>query len=491
MARTRSQAGSPSGALARLALLALLVAAARPAAAIEKLAYDGDPAPTTGGVYAFDTGSVQAYPSPARMDAEGRVYFSTPVAGGSVARGIFRSAGSTTQALVRTGDPAPDTGGGSFAAFSPLPGTVGAPLAVSGDGELVFYAQVSGGAAPSGVFATDGVTTRAVALEGGPAPGGGTWTSGPQPLAINRAGQVLLGASLDGALGLYVHAGSSVTAVAVTGGSAPGSGGGTYRINLPFADLNDAGDAVFVSKLDGGSSDAGLFLYAGGSVSALALEGDPAPGIPGAGFRCLPDAYCNLPCSSDFTHPAFGWPVLNEEGVVAVQGFAETGPGCLELADGIFLASGGTISPVAVRGGPAPAGLGSFRDFRVFSRLDLNRRAELAFAAVTEGATLEHGLFVRRAGGIEVVALARGVAPGTGGAAFDGFGISPTLDASGTRFAEIASTWDGQDLACGLFAFSAPAAVPALSGPARLAGGVALAGAACAVLWRRRRRRRP
>lgn len=464
-------------------LVALL---SRPASAAENLAYDGDPAPDTGsGVYAFDVDSVQVFPSPARMDAAGNVTFSTGVVGGSVSVGVFRTVGSTVTPLALPGDPAPDTGGGTFSEFSWAPGTVGVFFDVSGDGEVAFFAQVSGGTVASGAFASDGTTTRAVALEGGAAPGGGTWSGISAPLAINRSGEVLLGATLDGTFGLYVHSGSSLSTIAAQGGPAPGTGGATYRLNLfPFTDMNDDGEVAFVAKLSGGTTDAGLFLHSGGSVSALAVEGDPVPGIPGATFRCVLLPYCSFPCSNDFTHPAFGWPAMNEDGVVAFQGFAETGPSCGDEEDGIFLASGGTISPVAVAGGSAPAGLGTFRDFRFFSRIDLNRRAEVVFSAVTDGDTIESGIFVRRSSGIEVVKLGQGIAPGTGGAEFSGFGVSPTLDASGTRFAEIVSTWDGQDVAFGLFRFATPG-VPSLQVPGLLALALALAWAVRSRLARR------
>jgi hypothetical protein len=128
----------------------------------------------------------------------------------------------------------------------------------------------------------------AVALQGQTAPGpsGGTYGGSASPfgtlIALNGAGQVAFGSALTGGTatsGLFAGSAGSVSAVALQGQSAPGGSGETYSSFSSGAVLNGSGQVAFRANLSGGPSTQGIFTKpSGGSVSAVALLGQSAPG---------------------------------------------------------------------------------------------------------------------------------------------------------------------------------------------------------------------
>lgn len=72
--------------------------------------------------------------------------------------------------------------------------------------------------------------------------------------------------------------------VALEGQTAPGTGGGKFSLFLLRPFINDSGDVVFVTTINGGSTRLGIFLFSNGAVLPVALEGQEAPGTGGGKF---------------------------------------------------------------------------------------------------------------------------------------------------------------------------------------------------------------
>lgn len=102
--------------------------------------------------------------------------------------------------------------------------------------------------------------------------------------------------------------------------------------------INDAGQIAFAGTFDSGGGE-GIFLESGGLVSELALRGDTAPGTSGGTFVGFSD------------------PAINDAGDVA---FVASVVGGTEPPQGVFLASGGTITGLAFVFDPAVDSGGGF-----------------------------------------------------------------------------------------------------------------------------------
>ena len=123
--------------------------------------------------------------------------------------------------------------------------------------------------------------------------GGGSFTDFGWGLAsggysINAAGDVAFHAAWEGGTsgsGIFLASGGVLSSVLVSSGDvAPGTGGGTCT-RFYGLDLNDAGTIVFTAYYDtGGSTERGIFALSGGSLSAVALPGDSAPGSGGGSY---------------------------------------------------------------------------------------------------------------------------------------------------------------------------------------------------------------
>jgi hypothetical protein len=291
------------------------------------LVLPGDTAPDTGG--GTYTGNVADFNMHA-LNASGGVAFRSEVTGGSVAAGIFVDYGATEAAFALAGDTAPGTSGGSYSVFD-VPSQ-------NDTGSVAFAAEVTSGTVASGVFRDSGASDAAVALVGDSAPGtgGGTYSFLGYPV-VNDLDYVVFLANVTGGTasgGVFLDTGGPDEAVAVEGGTAPDTGGGTYASVTSWADLDDSGRVAFSALLAGGSAGAGVFLYDSASeqTSAVALAGQTAPDAGGATFS------------------EFGFVALNDAGQLAMQATLSDGKA------GIFLASP-AAPPVPALSGPARIGL--------------------------------------------------------------------------------------------------------------------------------------
>lgn len=126
------------------------------------------------------------------IDASGDVAFmATLGATGSIDAIVVDAAGATGTAIALEGDPHPSPGGGTFFSLNSKP-----VLAASGD--VAFGATSTSGNPFSGLFLADGTGVAAVALRGDPAPdtGGGTFGSFDNSPALSDAGDVAFASSI-------------------------------------------------------------------------------------------------------------------------------------------------------------------------------------------------------------------------------------------------------------------------------------------------------
>ncbi len=328
------------------------------------IARAGQSAPGSGG------GTFSSLFSPV-LNASGQTAFLSNITGGTNTQGVFRSdSGSALTAIVRLGQSAPGTGGGTFSnLFSPV---------LNASGQTAFFSFITGGSNTSGIFRSDsGSALTAIARAGQSAPGAGsgTFSSLGDPV-LNASGQTAFLSTITGGTnteGIFrSDSGSALTAIARIGDSAPGAGGGTFSNFSSAPLLNASGQTAFVSTITGGSNTQGIFRSDSGStLTAIARAGQSAPGAGGGTFSGL------------------GAPVLNASGqtafVASITGSTST--------QGIFRSdSGSALTAIALRGQNAPgAGDGTFGSL---GTPVLNASGQTAFSSSITGGTSTSGLFL-------------------------------------------------------------------------------------------------
>jgi hypothetical protein len=241
--------------------------------------------------------------------------------------------------------------------------------------------QVSFGG-DGGLFFQSGGTTSIVAALGDRAPGGGTFlvVTGQ---SMNSQGQIAFtGAVVSPNVfgGLYLASGGKLKQLIADGAVA--TSGDIVFPDTPV--LNDSGSVAFLDLLSGG-----LFLYSNGAISPLVRAGDPAPGG---------DTFLQI-----------SFPTMNNSGQVAFTAFLASGN------QGIFLASGGTITKIAVTGDVFPHG-GIFDS--PFGGPSLNNAGDVAFVAFSNGSVLDEGVTIFSGGTLTTVVPAFVPIPSLGAAVF-------------------------------------------------------------------------
>jgi hypothetical protein len=142
-------------------------------------------------------------------------------------------------------------------------------------------------------------------------------------------------------------------------------------------------------------------------------------------------------------------------------------------AEGIFLASGGRLSKIALEGDPTPAG-GTLAGFGTHPAPALNAGGAVAFAATITGGRSAEGILIAAGGRLRAAALAGAPAPGIPGGAFAGLDAPALNDRGDVAF--LASVRRGRETVEAVYARTGPALRKVVaSGEAAPGGGTFVA----------------
>jgi hypothetical protein len=237
----------------------------------------------------------------------GVVAFDAQYAGGSM-EGIFTGTGGPLTVIVKEGDAAP-TG-----VFSEVGG------AFIGSSGVAFLGRYDNG--KEGIFVASGGALNTIAKTGDASPQGSFIFLNPPAASGNN---VAFLARATGGDGIYVGSGGPLTTIAKTGDLLP-TGQQVSSVGGPAL----SGNAVaFNAGYSGGN---GIFVGNGGPLTKIIQTGDPAPIGTYAGGSSAN---------------------ISGNVVAFTTGYGPPGP---PNAGGVFIGSGGPISPVALVGNPAPIG---------------------------------------------------------------------------------------------------------------------------------------
>jgi hypothetical protein len=370
--------------------------------------------------------------------------------GGSFYPGTFTDdgpGGRVVAAMFLTGPPdlGGDYDGGGYIS----------PSALNDSGYVSFYADVMTiTGATRAILLDDGGPglTIATNVQTAPSTGGGLLDISSARSSLNNAGQVAFASTVRSGSatdGLFLYESGSVAAVLLQGAAAPGTGGGAYAsFGQPW--LNDPGEMAFLATVSGGSATQGVFLASGGGSTAVALEGETAPGTGGG------------------TYVGFDNISVSNGGTVAYHATISGGT----AGEGLYINAGGVPMALALAGEEAPGTGGGV--FSQFDGLSLNDEGAAAFKATITGGANGQGIFVFDPETMRIVDLVLDgeSTPESGGATITGV-AAPSINNLG-QVAFLAFFSDGGDR---LY----------LASPVPEPGTLALLGTAIAGLVLRRR----
>jgi hypothetical protein len=277
------------------------------------------------------------------------------------------------------------------------------PAVMGRNGKVAFFALVDGAARNQGIFVADAAGLHPIAM--GCGGGGGSGAPGAcgdaSPIggtfsgmfggtffcpSINAAGDVLFYSEVQGGSstrGLFLHNGTTggKVKVAVIGDASPL--GGTFS-HIGPGSLNDAGVAVFLART-GGSADVNIFRWQAGVVSKVAAVGDAAPG--GGTFQLLGTESVGFVDGTDI--PVGPVPAINASGQVAFRAIAGG-------QHRLVVSIAGVHQLYLTAGDPTPAG-GTYNGFE---GPNLNNWGEVAFFSdiLISPGVFNSGLFVGKPG---------------------------------------------------------------------------------------------
>ncbi|GAB4546370.1 MAG: hypothetical protein Tsb0013_05120 [Phycisphaerales bacterium] len=231
---------------------------------------------------------------------DGRAFWSrfvpAGVAGAETGSALFVEENGVAGIAIGPGDPAPGTGDvfQSIVVADITPG-----------GALAFRARLANLETPLPAIGNDGVWAgplddlRLVAREGDTAPvtGDPIYQSFSERVRTNNAGDVLFDASLStgpgaSVRGLMRERGGVLEAVVLQGDAAPGVPGAVFAgpdsTDTFVAHIGGGGDALLIASITGpgvdDTNDTGLWVVTDDEIELLAREGAPAPGASGTVF---------------------------------------------------------------------------------------------------------------------------------------------------------------------------------------------------------------
>ncbi len=256
-----------------------------PGGALTKIVANNDIDPLSG--KAFTATTINAV-TPSPIDDSGQVVFLTtllPVSGPAT-RALYRwSPGTGFTKIAAVGDTT-STGATIFSLNNPT-------LSINSIGHVAFIANINPGPTGTpGIFVGSGGTPAKVVLVGDTSPAGGTFASLALP-GFNDSDEVPFVAAITGGPGGGAFLGSTSAApvtLALDGAAAPA--GGNFSITTARADIaiNNQHDIVLRTNLTGGTADSGYFVRrgAGGTLQAIVLQGQAAPGTTGVFESIIP-----------------------------------------------------------------------------------------------------------------------------------------------------------------------------------------------------------
>ncbi len=275
------------------------------------------------------------------LNETGTVAFSGSTNGG-IATGVYTGSGGALTTIAVSGQAVPGLGG-NISAFA-------SNLALSDSGSVAFTATtITTATAGTGEYFGAGGTLTAMAttLQTAPGTGAAFGFLSVSPVLNNTGGAAFMEQNTNttpATSGVYTTFGSTLTTVATTLQVAPEIGGNFASFSANIA-INDSGSAAFsgANGLNFSTASRGVFARVGGVLSAIASTARVAPGFSG-NFR-------------RFTDPA-----LSNSGIVAFRG--ETGvSGQPSFGQGIYTGTGGALQTIAITGQSAPGIGGNFLNF--------------------------------------------------------------------------------------------------------------------------------
>lgn len=272
----------------------------------------------------------------------------------------------------------------------------------------------------SGIWSEGSGSLALLAADGMQAPGapeGATYVTLYDPL-INDQGQVAFGAELsvqtsDGldVSGIWSQAKGDVGLVAISGQQAPGMPAGTTISGVGSAEFlfNDAGQTAFTAVLDSeeGVSGVGIWSEGSGSLTLVAKEGNPAPGVSGGNYRTLHGQ------------------MLNGNGEIAFSSLLDSPPIAISTLDAAaWVSTNGTLS-LAARAGTPATGMSGGMVLSYPAITGFNNAGQFVLSAGTfisdeEGwfVSGSQGLWTNRSGDLALLVQRGDTAPGTEGEKF-------------------------------------------------------------------------
>jgi hypothetical protein len=228
-------------------------------------------------------------------------------------------------------------------------------------------------------------------------------------LFFNDAGQVAVqsfGSDSSPENGVFRYANGTLTPIALGGQAAPGTASGVFKTISSYS-MNSLGQIGFSARIDGDSlSDEGVYGSGGsfGSLAPIALAG---PGASLTGIASISP--------------------MNNSGQILIDAFALDGS---SSGEGRYLyRTGGTAwTTIAQVGQSAPGFVGGELGFMYGTQL--NASGQATFLSNISTGPNDVGLYRGSGGGITPVAVTGQVAPGAGGARFQ-FLFSNALNNAG------------------------------------------------------------
>jgi len=251
-------------------------------------------------------------------------------------------------------------------------------FSLNNQGQIVFIGD-------GGLFLKSDNDVKLIVAFGDPAPGGGTFIQAASP-SINNKGQIVFVGLVTspGSSGLFLFSQGKITLL-VSDFSVSTTGDvvlGTEPV------INDSGLVAFLNNaVPGFFEGEGLFTFSNGVITKVAVNGDTAPdGEPFTGFD---------------------QPAMNSTGQIVFRAtLQQTSP--FSFSEGVFLASGGTISKIIESGDP----VNGSTFVSVSGEPSINDTGQVAFAGFANGFVSDEGVYLFSGGNLSVVVPTFSSGPG-------------------------------------------------------------------------------